>query len=128
MTKEQINNFRKKYEGCPLIVIIDNEHNFFVNYPGQPQPVWDDASETVTFLQMHIESSGGPNTEWPYTLTVTSYEHIQQIKAMLTREQIVKYIDEHRAKLGDDVSDYNMSVVKNSFRNTRPEHPPYYNN
>lgn len=128
MTKTDIQWFRETFKGKPMVIICDNEHNFFDNYPGQCFPVWDDENERVTFLQVNIEDQGRSSVDFPMTISCTEYEHIQIMKVLASREDILKYIADNKGSLGEEKSAYNTKIAAETFRNTRPDHKKYYDN
>ena len=126
MTKADVKWFRDTFAGLPMVIICDNDHNFFDNYPGQCFPLWDDTNERVTFLQVNIEDQGRSSADYPMTITCTEYEHIQIMKVLADRETIIDYINNNKAALGDDKSNYNLKLAGETFKNTRPNHKSYY--
>lgn len=128
MTKEDIKWFREQFAGKPMVIICDNEHNFFDNYPGKAFPIWDDDNERVTFIQANIEDQGRSSADFPIVISCTEYEHIQIIKVLADRETTMKYISDNAGVLGQDKTNYNKKIVAETFKNTRPIHPKYYDN
>lgn len=126
MNKEQVQYFRKKYEGQPVLIICDNEHNFFDNYPSRCLPIWDDDRELVTFVESYQESSGMGSSDFPYVVTVTSYDFIQSFRVFSDRNKILDFLNELKSKRGDGAYQYSKEIVDRMALNTRPHREPYY--
>lgn len=126
MTKESIVNFRTKYKGKPCVYIIDNEHNFFDNVPDQIPPIWNDATEEVYFIQTNQEFSGMSSRSFPYNITITNYDHIQQVKCLASREDVLSFIQSNKAKFTDEGYKYVLDLISIGFKNSGPGAKKYY--
>ena len=127
MTKEQVMYLRDEvYKDKPVIVVLDNEHNFMDNYPGRCFPIWDDDKEIVTFVETNQESSGMTSSDFPYMIAVASYDFIQSFRFLSDMETVIGIFKDNKAKLGDGKYDYNIKCISTGARNTRPAHKPYY--
>lgn len=127
MQKSDIIYIREKYKGKPMIVLCDNDHNFFVDCAGQCTPVWDDEKEIVSFVQRNIETSQSA-VDFPGVITYTPYEFIQYIKILADKQDIINYFNEVKSKIGEDKYNYNLEILSSSFRHNNPMQPrSYYN-
>lgn len=126
MTKESVMAFRDKYKGMPCIYILDNEHNFFDNVDDQFPTIWNDAKEEVTFIQSNQEFAGTTSIEYPYTITVSNYEHIQNCRLFATMKDVVELLKEHKGDMSQEVYDYSIKLAGNASKRTRPKHDRYY--
>lgn len=122
MTKQNVVKFRDEiFKGLPMIVVCDNDHNFFDNYPGQSFPVWDDENECVTWFETYHQQAPGSNTDdYPLVLCVTEYAQIQSIRAYADRSDIMKYLRDTKADIGEDKHKCNIEIVSKVLRNSRP--------
>lgn len=126
MTKEQVQYFRNKYKDQPVLIICDNEHNFFDNYPSYTLPIWDDDRELVTFMHTNQETSGMASSDFPYVVSVTSYDFIQSFRVFTDREKINDYLSDLKAKRGAGAYEYSKKIVNALALNSRPKREPYY--
>lgn len=126
MEKNQVQYFREKYKGRPTLIICDNEHNFFDNFPGRCLPIWDDDLELVTFLESDHEFSGMANADFPYVEVVTPYACIQSFRVFTDRETIMGFLNDTKSKLGNDAYEYAKKNINILALNQRPKREPYY--
>lgn len=120
MDKASVAYFREKFKDQPIVIICDNEHNFFDNCSDMVPPIWDDASERVMYIQNN-QDGGRMRTEMPLTVSITNYDHIQIIKALVTKEEAVKFMVENKSKLSEDKFKYGMKMISGSARAHRPD-------
>lgn len=122
MTKEAVIKTRDvTFKGMPMVIICDNDHNFFDNYPGQAFPVWDDDNECVSWFETYHQQAPGANTDdYPLALCVTDYAQIQSMRVYADRSDIMKYLKNTKAIIGEDKYNCNLQVVSKVLRNSRP--------
>lgn len=121
MTKRDIAYFRDEvYKGQPMIIVCDNEHNFFQNWPDQCNPVWDDEEERVMFLQTNQDSGTRSSKTYPFTISITEYEHIQTIKLLATRLDVMEFLKNSKDKMEPGDYEKAMTIISKTFGNAGP--------
>lgn len=123
MEKEQVVYAREQYKGRPMIIVLDNEHSLFDNYPGKGYAIWDDTRELVTFMETNQESFGMANADFPYVIAVAPYACIQSFRVLMDRPGVVNTMSNNKDKLKEGRYDYNMDIIAHAAGNTRPSLP-----
>lgn len=123
MEKEQVVYAREQYNGRPTIIVLDNEHSFFDNYPGKCYAIWDDSRELVTFMETNLESSGMSSADFPYIVAVAPYSCIQSFRVLMDRPGVVTTMGKNKGALKEGRYEYNMGIISQAARNTRPGLP-----
>lgn len=128
MEKRQVQYFRKKYKGQPVLIICDNEHNFFDNFPDKCLPIWNDDEEIVTFVETNQETGGRDSVDYPFIVTVTAYSQIQSFRVYTDRVKIVDFLNDTKTENGNGAYEYAKDVINKSAPNARPKVAtrPYY--